>query len=53
VERRLVEAGAKRGDEVMIGGRTFEFIPEDPSAQSSDRASGTEGGDDDGDGDQA
>jgi GTPase len=29
VERRLAEAGARRGDEVVIGGRTFEFIPED------------------------
>jgi GTP-binding protein len=29
VERRLAEAGAHRGDEVMIGGRAFEFIPED------------------------
>jgi GTPase len=53
VERRLSEAGAKRGDEVVIGGRTFEFIPEDPSARSSDRAAGPEGGDDGGDGDQA
>jgi GTPase len=29
VERRLAEAGARRGDEVVIGGRAFEFIPED------------------------
>jgi GTPase len=28
VERRLAEAGARRGDEVIIGGSTFEFIPE-------------------------
>jgi GTP-binding protein len=28
VERRLAEAGARRGDEVVIGGVTFEFIPE-------------------------
>jgi GTPase len=28
VERRLAEAGARRGDEVIIGGRAFEFIPE-------------------------
>jgi GTPase len=53
VERRLAEAGARRGDEVVIGGRTFEFIPEDPRAQPSGRAGGTEGGDDGGDGDQA
>ncbi|HJP66061.1 MAG TPA: Obg family GTPase CgtA, partial [Actinomycetota bacterium] len=29
VERRLAEAGAKRGDEVIIGGTAFEFIPDD------------------------
>jgi GTPase len=29
VERRLAEAGARRGDEVIIGDRAFEFIPED------------------------
>ena len=29
VERRLADAGARRGDEVLIGGRAFEFIPED------------------------
>jgi GTP-binding protein len=28
VERRLAEAGARRGDEVLIGHSTFEFIPE-------------------------
>ena len=28
VERRLAEAGARRGDEVVIGASTFEFIPE-------------------------
>ncbi|HEX8098573.1 MAG TPA: GTPase ObgE [Actinomycetota bacterium] len=28
VERRLAEAGARRGDEVVIGTATFEFIPE-------------------------
>ena len=28
VERRLAEAGACRGDEVLIGHSTFEFIPE-------------------------
>jgi GTP-binding protein len=27
VERRLAAAGARRGDEVVIGGVTFEFIP--------------------------
>jgi len=27
VERRLEEAGARRGDEVLIGGTAFEFIP--------------------------
>jgi GTP-binding protein len=29
VERRLAEAGARRGDEVVIGRRAFEFIPEE------------------------
>ena len=29
VERQLVSAGARRGDEVVIGSVTFEFIPED------------------------
>jgi GTPase len=29
VERRLAEAGARRGDEVLIGGHAFEFIPEE------------------------
>jgi GTPase len=29
VERRLAAAGARRGDEVVIGGNTFEFIPEE------------------------
>jgi Obg family GTPase CgtA-like protein len=29
VERQLVGAGARRGDEVVIGSVTFEFIPED------------------------
>ena len=28
VERRLEEAGAERGDEVVIAGVTFEFIPQ-------------------------
>jgi GTP-binding protein len=29
VERRLAEVGAKRGDEVTIAGRAFEFLPEE------------------------
>jgi len=28
VERTLSEMGARRGDEVVIAGRVFEFIPE-------------------------
>jgi GTP-binding protein len=32
VERRLAEAGARRGDEVVIGETTFSFIPEDNPA---------------------
>jgi GTPase len=29
VERRLAEAGARRGDEVVIAGRPFDFIPDE------------------------
>ena len=29
VERRLAAAGARRGDEIVIGDRAFEFFPED------------------------
>ena len=29
IERRLIEAGARRGDEVLIGDKAFEFFPED------------------------
>jgi GTP-binding protein len=29
VERKLAAAGARRGDEVMIGDRTFEYLPEE------------------------
>jgi len=49
VERRLLEAGARRGDEVVIGGTTFEFIPEDEGrhsgagAQGSDQDDGSDG----------
>jgi GTPase len=32
VERRLAEAGARRGDEVVIGGTAFEFVPDDGAA---------------------
>jgi hypothetical protein len=28
VEQRLEEQGARAGDEVMIAGRAFEYIPE-------------------------
>ena len=33
VERRLAEAGARRGDEVVIGNSTFEFIPDDDGSK--------------------
>src|SRR5439155_1650967 len=36
VERRLSEAGARRGDEVVIGDTTFSFIPEDDASDSSE-----------------
>ncbi len=29
VERQLAAAGASRGDEVVIGSSTFEFVPEE------------------------
>ena len=45
VERRLAEAGARRGDEVVIGDTTFSFIPEAEAARPR-----VPGG---GDGDQA
>jgi GTP-binding protein len=28
VERQLAEAGARRGDEIRIGDRAFEFLPD-------------------------
>jgi GTP-binding protein len=34
VERQLVAAGARRGDEVVIGSSTFEFLPADDSAEA-------------------
>ena len=34
VERRLAELGARRGDEVAIGDRVFEFLPESPADQA-------------------
>jgi GTP-binding protein len=44
VERRLEQAGARRGDEVLIGDQAFEYIPEAFGA-AGDAAAG-EGGDD-------
>jgi GTP-binding protein len=35
VERRLAEAGARRGDEVLIGGHAFEFIPEERDGEQA------------------
>jgi len=34
VERQLAVAGARRGDEVVIGSSTFEFLPADDSAEA-------------------
>jgi GTP-binding protein len=51
VERRLEQAGAHRGDEVLIGNQAFEYIP-DAFAASGDAAA-VEGGDDGGHDDQA
>ena len=39
VERTLASMGARHGDEVVIGGKTFEFLP-DPSPADLDRAEG-------------
>jgi GTP-binding protein len=36
VERRLAEAGAVRGDEVVIGQVAFEFIPEDERGEPTE-----------------
>jgi GTPase len=33
IERRLAELGANRGDEVTIGDRVFEFIPDAPAEE--------------------
>ncbi len=37
IEDALVKAGAKSGDEVVIAGRTFEFIPDEEIKGSSDK----------------
>jgi GTP-binding protein len=34
VERQLAAAGARRGDEVVIGSSTFEFLPADEAAEA-------------------
>jgi GTP-binding protein len=48
VERRLVEAGARRGDEVVIGGAAFEFIPDEEfDPKRDDPAMSDTGRDDD------
>jgi GTP-binding protein len=36
VERRLAEAGARRGDEVVIGRVAFEFVPEAPETKAKE-----------------
>ncbi len=38
VERQLARAGARRGDEVRIADRTFEFLPEDEPAATGEDA---------------
>jgi GTP-binding protein len=37
VERRLADEGARAGDEVVIGGVAFEFVPEPPPTRGSGR----------------
>jgi GTP-binding protein len=46
VDRRLRELGARPGDEVAIGDRSFEFVP-DPDADAGAGAGGTRPGADD------
>ena len=36
VERQLARVGARRGDEVRIGDRAFEFLPEDGAAPAAE-----------------
>jgi GTP-binding protein len=36
VERRLAASGARRGDEIVIGDRAFEFFPEDEPPAPAD-----------------
>jgi len=36
VERRLAELGARRGDDVLIRDRVFEFLPEDQKTEEGD-----------------
>jgi len=36
VENKLASAGARRGDEVVIGDRAFDFLPEDEPPAASD-----------------
>ena len=36
VERKLASAGARRGDEIVIGDRAFEFFPEDEPPPAGD-----------------
>lgn len=52
VERRLAEAGARRGDEVVIGGAAFEFIPEDQETREAPNP-GADGGEAEEDGVEA
>lgn len=37
VERKLASMGARHGDEVVIGGHVFEFLPDDQPAEASGR----------------
>jgi GTPase len=44
VERRLAEAGARRGDEVVIGRVAFEFVPEEAGRDTTRDLRRDEGG---------
>lgn len=42
VERKLASLGARRGDEVAILDRVFEYLPDEPSAGETDERAGAE-----------
>ena len=43
VERKLAALGARRGDEVVILDRVFDFLPDEPSKQTNERNEAADG----------